>query len=44
MSDSEVLDYDAEILEGIKKILDKYDNGNLDSQEAVNKIFTIGEL
>jgi len=44
MSDSEVPDYDAEILEGIRKVLDKYDNGNLDSQEAVNKIFTIGEL
>jgi len=44
MDDKEVPDYDAEILEGIRKVLDKYDNGNLDSQEAVNKIFTIGEL
>jgi hypothetical protein len=44
MSDAVVPDYDAEILEGIREVLEEYDNGNLDSEKAVMRIFTIGEL
>jgi len=42
--DDDSPDYDAEILEKIRKVIEEYDNGNLDSQDAVMKIYTIGEL
>ena len=38
------VDYDAEILEKIRKVLEEYDNGNLNSEDSVMKIYTIGEL
>ena len=44
MNDLVVEDYDEQILEGIRKVLEEYDNGNLDSEKAVIRIFTIGEL
>ena len=38
------VDYDAEILEDIRRVIEEYDAGNLESMDAVMKIYTIGEL